>query len=52
MDQREMAVLGGKARWKGIGKRKRSQIAKAAIDARWAKERAKKAGKAKNGSPK
>ena len=30
-----MARLGGKARWKGIGKRKRRELARAAVNARW-----------------
>jgi hypothetical protein len=42
MDQREMASKGGKARWKGIGKRKRRALAQSAVKVRWDKERKRK----------
>jgi hypothetical protein len=42
MDQKEMASKGGIARWKGIGKRKRRELARAAVKVRWDKERRKK----------
>ena len=37
----EAEVRGGKNRWKGTTKAQRSEAAKAAANARWAKERAK-----------
>jgi hypothetical protein len=34
-----LASLGGKARWKGIPASERSKIARAAVSARWAKQK-------------
>jgi hypothetical protein len=39
VDQKEMARLGGIARWKGISKRKRRELTQAAINKRWDAER-------------
>ncbi len=41
----EMARLGGKARWADVPSEKRSEIARRAVQARWAKTRARKAEK-------
>jgi hypothetical protein len=39
MDHKEFASLGGKARAKKLSKRRRTQIAQNAVNARWAKEK-------------
>jgi hypothetical protein len=36
---KEMAKLGGKARWAGVPPEKRSEIARKAVQARWARAR-------------
>lgn len=41
----EMARLGGKARWANVPRGKRSEIARKAVQARWARAKAKKSGK-------
>jgi hypothetical protein len=41
----EMAKLGGKARWADVPPDKRSEIARKAVQARWAKAKARKAEK-------
>ena len=45
MTVEEMAKLGGKARWADVPSEKRSEIARRAVQARWAKARARKAEK-------
>ena len=39
MDQKEFAALGGKARAEKLSKERRSEIAKAAVVARWAAQK-------------
>lgn len=39
----EMAKLGGKARWADVPPEKRSEIARKAVQARWARAKARKA---------
>jgi hypothetical protein len=39
----EMARLGGKARWADVSSEKRSEIARKAVQARWARAKARKA---------
>jgi len=41
----EMAKMGGKARWTGVPPEKRSEIARKAVQARWARAKARKAEK-------
>ncbi len=41
----EMARLGGKARWVSVPPDKRSEIARKAVQARWARAKARKAKK-------
>jgi hypothetical protein len=36
---RKGGLKGGRARWKGVSKKKRSEIARKAVRARWAKSR-------------
>jgi hypothetical protein len=38
----EMAKLGGKARWAGVPPEKRAEIARKAVQARWARAKARK----------
>jgi len=41
----EMAKMGGKARWADVPPEKRSEIARKAVQARWARVKARKAEK-------
>ena len=45
MTVEEMAKLGGKARWANVCQEKRSEIARKAVQARWARVKARKAEK-------
>ena len=45
MDQSQMASMGGKARTKKLTKAERSESARAAVQARWAKAKKKPAAK-------
>jgi len=45
MSVEEMAKLGGKARWADVPPEKRSEIARKAVQARWARTKARKTDK-------